>query len=118
MCSPGAAEAAVNPPPHMLSAARRFYREGEPRSADSAPGITMPYSVHEEAVTSATNVTYNGYAHSFAGMGVQFLLFAAANLGIEILLERQRGLWKRLRSAPLSKLTLLAAKTASMTIVI
>ena len=62
-------------------------------------------------------MAYNGYAHSFAGMGIQFLLFAAANLGIEILLERQKGLWKRLRSAPISRLTLLAGKVASMTIV-
>ena len=50
-------------------------------------------------------------------MGIQFLLFATANLGIEILLERQRGLWRRLRSAPVSRLTLLAGKTVSMTLV-
>jgi ABC-2 type transport system permease protein len=68
-------------------------------------------------MTSGQNVAYNGYAHSFAGMGIQFLLFAAANLGIEILLERQRGLWKRLRSAPVSRLTLLAGKAASLAIV-
>src|SRR5439155_16327472 len=101
----------------ILSSVRRFYRAEGTGSAAPAPGITLPYVVHEEAVTARTNVAYNGYAHSFAGMGVQFLLFAAANLGMEILLERQRGLWKRLRSAPISKLTLLAAKTASMTIV-
>src|SRR5204863_7694512 len=71
----------------------------------------------EQAVTSGDTVAYNGYAHSSAGMGVQFLLFAAANLGIEILLERQRGLWKRLRSAPVSRFTLLGGKMASMTIV-
>src|SRR5438552_7619809 len=73
----------------------------------------MPYAVHEEAVTSGENVAYNGYAHSFGGMGVQFLLFAMANLGIEMLLERQRGLWKRLRSAPVSRLTLLAGRVLS-----
>jgi ABC-2 type transport system permease protein len=77
----------------------------------------MPYTVHEQAVTSGENVAYNGYAHSFAGMGIQFLLFAAANLGIEILLERERGLWRRLRSAPVSRVTLLGGKMASMTIV-
>jgi ABC-2 type transport system permease protein len=77
----------------------------------------MPYSTHEVAVTSGENVAYNGYAHSFAGMGLQFLLFAATSLGIEILLERQKGLWKRLRSAPISRLSLLAGKTLSMTIV-
>ena len=77
----------------------------------------MPYTVREEAMTAGTNIAYNGYAHSFAGMGIQFLLFAMANLGIEVLLERQRGLWKRLRSAPVSRLSLLAGKTVSGTII-
>jgi ABC-2 type transport system permease protein len=73
----------------------------------------MPYTVSEEAITSGENVAYNGYAHSFAGMGIQFLLFASIDLGVGILLERQRGLWKRLRSAPISRVTLLVAKAAS-----
>ena len=77
----------------------------------------MPYTVHEEPVTSGENIKYNGYAHSFGGMGVQFLLFAMANLGIEMLLERQRGLWKRLRSAPVSRFTLLAGKVLSGTLI-
>jgi linearmycin/streptolysin S transport system permease protein len=101
----------------MLSSVRRFYEHDGGRTGAQTPGMTLPYVVREEAVTARANVAYNAYAHSFAGMGVQFLLFAAANLGVEILLERQRGQWKRLRSAPLSKLTLLGAKTASMTIV-
>ena len=50
-------------------------------------------------------------------MAIQFLLFAMANLGIEMLLERQRGLWSRLRSAPVSKLTLLSAKAVSGTLI-
>ena len=77
----------------------------------------MPYTVHEEAMTAGSNIAYNGYAHSFAGMAIQFLLFAMANAGIEMLLERQRGLWKRLRSAPVSRLTLLAGKAASGAII-
>ena len=40
-----------------------------------------------------------------------------ANAGIEMLLERQRGLWKRLRSAPVSRLTLLAGKAVSGAII-
>jgi hypothetical protein len=50
-------------------------------------------------------------------MGLQFMLFAAINMGIEILTERQKGIWKRLRSAPLSKLQLLGSKIASGTII-
>jgi len=62
-------------------------------------------------------VAYNSYAHAFAGMGVQFLLFAAVDLGIGILLDRQRGVWKRVRSAPLPRAMLLGGKAASGTIV-
>jgi ABC-2 type transport system permease protein len=50
-------------------------------------------------------------------MAIQFLLFAMANIGVEMLLERQKGLWKRLRSAPVSKLTLLAGKALSGAII-
>jgi ABC-2 type transport system permease protein len=102
----------------MFLAVRRVYDRAPADTAQSqARGFTMPYTVHEQPMTSGTGVAYNGYAHSFAGMGIQFLLFAATSLGVEMLLERQRGLWKRLRSAPVSKLTLLGGKIASMTIV-
>ncbi len=103
----------------MMTAAQTFYNRQPSNGAVSAraPGLTMPYTVHEEAMTAGSNVAYNGYAHSFGGMAIQFLLFAMANLGIEILVERERGLWKRVRSAPVSKLTLLAGKTASGTII-
>jgi ABC-2 type transport system permease protein len=101
----------------LLTSVQRFNasRAAAGPAVRAAPGLTMPYTVHEEAETANTTAAYNGYAHSFAGMGIQFLLFAAANLGIDILLERQRGLWKRLRSAPLSRTTLLLGKAASGT---
>ena len=100
----------------MLGSVQKYYRERQPadgRDARTRGGITMPYTVNEEAMTAGSNITYNGYAHSFGGMAIQFLLFAMANLGIEMLLERQRGLWNRLRSAPVSKLTLLSSKAVS-----
>jgi ABC-type multidrug transport system permease subunit len=98
----------------LLGSVQRYYRDRDPGTAGlRGGGITMPYTVREEAMTAGSNIAYNGYAHSFAGMAIQFLLFAMANLGIEMLLERQRGLWSRLRSAPVSKLTLLSAKAAS-----
>ena len=98
----------------LLQSAQKFYAAPAPSSAAARPrGVTMPYTVAEEAITSGDNVTYNGYAHSFAGMGIQFLLFASIDLGVGILLERQRGLWKRLRSAPISRVSLLVGKAAS-----
>jgi ABC-2 type transport system permease protein len=99
----------------LLESARRL---NEGSAGGGAPrGINMPYTVAEEAVTSGENVAYNGYAHAFAGMGIQFLLFAMIDLGVGILLEQQRGLWKRLRSAPVSRFVLLAGKAASGTLI-
>ena len=102
----------------LLTAVRGLSQAGgSGGTGGTAPGFSLPYSVHEEAVTSGQAVAYNGYAHSFAGMGIQFLLFSAIDLGIGILLERQRGLWKRLRSAPVSRVALLGGKAASGTLI-
>lgn len=102
----------------LLQSARRFYASDTPGGGTAAAGgarrgFSMPYQVTEQAMTSGEHVAYNGYAHAFAGMGVQFLFFAAIDLGIGILLERQRGIWKRVRSAPVSRLTLLGGKAMS-----
>ena len=102
----------------MLASIQKLY--DQPPAPGAAPprrGITVPYTVREEAMTAGSNIAYNGYAHSFGGMAIRFLLFAMANAGIEMLLERQRGLWKRLRSAPVSRLTLLAGKGVSGTLI-
>ena len=94
----------------LLTSARQLYGQSQGAGATGPGGgrprgITIPYTVRAEAVTSADNRTYNGYAHSFAGMSIQFLFFAMIDLGVGILLERERGLWKRLRSAPVSRLS-------------
>ena len=101
----------------LLTSVRAFNANGGATSSGSGPGLTVPYTVREEAMTAQTGVAYNSFAHAFAGMGVQFILFAAIDLGIGILLERQRGLWKRLRSAPISRLQLLMGKVASGTVI-
>jgi ABC-2 type transport system permease protein len=99
----------------LLGSLQRYYGQQRPAGGEAAAprGLTMPYTVKEEAMTAGSNIAYNGYAHSFAGMAIQFLLFAMANIGVEMLLERQRGLWSRLRSAPISKTTLLLGKAIS-----
>ncbi|HBA60003.1 MAG TPA: hypothetical protein DCZ92_04120 [Elusimicrobia bacterium] len=56
---------------------------------------------------------YNGYAHVFAGMGVQFMLFMSLETGILLLIQRRRGIWNRLRSAPLSRYMLLGGGALS-----
>lgn len=103
----------------LLTSAQSFYGQNRPAQPGAAGGggITIPYTVKAEALTTRQNQAYNGYAHSFAGMGIQFLFFAMIDLGVGILLERERGLWKRLRSAPVSRLSLLAGKSISGSII-
>jgi ABC-2 type transport system permease protein len=87
-------------------------------SGPSAPkgGLTLPFRVSSEAVTSGRGVQYNGYAHSFGGMGIQFLLMVGVDVGIAMLLLRQRGVWKRMRAAPLSRTVLLGSRATSSAI--
>jgi ABC-2 type transport system permease protein len=82
----------------------------------SSPGLSMPFTTHEEAVTAGRNIQYNGYAHAFAGMVVQFVLFLGIDVGIGLLQQRQRGLWKRFRAAPLSRGVLLGSRAVSASI--
>ncbi|MEO8136991.1 MAG: ABC-2 transporter permease [Betaproteobacteria bacterium] len=79
-------------------------------------GLTIPYTVRAEALTSGSGARYNGYAHSFAGMSVQFILFSGIDAGVLLLLLRERGLWARLRAAPLSKADLLLARVLATTV--
>lgn len=92
-------------------------------SAASAPprGLSMPYTTREiEAVQSSANaapVAYNSYAHSFAGMGVQFILMTGVDMAVGLLMMRRLGLWKRLRAAPLSRAQLLASRIVASTLI-
>jgi ABC-2 type transport system permease protein len=78
--------------------------------------ITMPFEVQSEPLTSKRGEGYNGYAHSFGGMGIQFLLMVGVEVGIAMILRRQQGVWKRMRAAPLSKGVLLGSRVASSAI--
>jgi ABC-2 type transport system permease protein len=80
-------------------------------------GIRVPFTTRTVPLTRDNKTEYNGYAHSFAGMSVQFILMAAIEFGVGILLERQRGLWRRPRAAPLSRGILLGSKAASIAII-
>jgi ABC-2 type transport system permease protein len=77
------------------------------------PGFAVPYELKKQPVTSGTGTVYNGYAHAFAGMGVQFILFMAIEMGVGLLLQRQQGMWKRLRAAPISRSVLLGSRAVS-----
>jgi ABC-2 type transport system permease protein len=98
----------------MLQAAQALYgNETNDSASDANIEIGVPFAMTENAVTASQGTAYNGYAHAFAGLGMQFVLIAAVDLGIAVLIERQRGLWRRLRSAPISRNLLLTSKVIS-----
>ncbi len=76
-------------------------------------GMKIPFKVNAESITSGRGIQYNGYAHSFGGMGIQFLLMVGVDAGVAMLLLRKQGVWKRMRAAPLSRTVVLGSKAAS-----
>lgn len=80
-------------------------------------GLSIPYTMVSTPVTAHDNTSYNAYAHSFAGMAVQFILFAGIDAGVVLLLTRQRGIWQRLRSAPLSRSEFILARALATTFI-
>jgi ABC-2 type transport system permease protein len=104
----------------MLEAAQALdARTAKPGSAGSGlqRGLSVPYEVATTSMTSARDIPYNGYAHSFAGMTVQFVLFTGIDAGVLLLLARERGVWQRLRTAPVSKAQFLLAKAIATTLI-
>lgn len=86
-------------------------------SGGAGGGLTIPFEMKDEALTSGAGVAYNSYAHSFGGMAIQFMLFMGIDVGLGMLLLQQRGLWRRFRAAPLSKTTLLGSRALSAMII-
>lgn len=105
----------------MFSAIDAVQQHEPAASAPQSAGLSMPYTTREvEAVQSVANaapVAYNSYAHSFAGMGVQFILMSGIDLAVGLLLMRRLGLWKRLRAAPLSRAQLLGSRIVASTVI-
>jgi ABC-2 type transport system permease protein len=105
----------------MLGSVKRF--QERPQASAKAPqgakgGLSMPFTTNDKQVSSGPQQAgYNGYAHSFAGMGVQFILFLGIDMGIGILLARRSGIWNRLLAAPVTLTTVLLARAVSAAII-
>ena len=104
-----------------ISQVQRSEAAASAASGNAPGGLSMPYTTREiEAVQSTANaapVAYNSYAHSFAGMGVQFILMSGVDMALGLLLMRRLGLWKRLRAAPLSRAQLLGSRIAASALI-
>ena len=104
----------------MQVVGRNAFGGGAGQGSEGGPGLSLPFTLREtEAASDKADpgAGYNSYAHSFAGMGVQFILLLGVDIGIGLLTMRQLGLWKRLRAAPLSKLQLLGSRLASCALI-
>jgi ABC-2 type transport system permease protein len=98
----------------LLEAVRR-YQLAPAAPGTSTGGMVMPMTFASVAVSSGPN--YNSYAHSFAGMSVQFILFMGIDAGVTLLLMRQQGVWRRLCTAPLSRGVLLGSRVAGTAVI-
>jgi len=83
----------------------------------TGPTFSVPFSTREVEASSKPEAKYNSYSHSFAGMGVQFILLMGVDVAIGLLMMRRLGLWKRLRAAPLSRAKLLGSRMASCALI-
>jgi ABC-2 type transport system permease protein len=83
-----------------------------------AAGVfSLPFTTREVQASSKPETRYNSYSHSFAGMGVQFILLMGVDMAVGLLTMRRLGLWKRLRAAPLSRAKLLGSRIASTALI-
>ena len=102
----------------LFDSVERLQAHSKPgRAGPGGGGFSMPFTTAQVEVTGKTNAKYNPFSHSFAGMGVQFVLFMGIEVGVGILLMRRMGLWKRLRAAPVSRTLLLGSRIVSGTLI-
>ena len=78
-------------------------------------GLSMPFVTADKPMSAGPK--YNGYAHAFAGMAVQFILFMGIDAGIGVLTAQRQGLWNRLLASPITVYTVLAARAASSALI-
>ena len=96
---------------------QRSASPGAPGASAGGGNFSIPFKTREVEAGSQPELKYNSYAHSFAGMGVQFILLMGVDMAIGLLAMRRLGLWKRLRAAPLSRAKLLGSRIASTSLI-
>lgn len=79
--------------------------------------LPLPFKTQSVPLTKSRGGEYNGYAHSFAGMGIQFVLMSLLDMSIGLLRDREAGMFRRLRSAPLTRATWMLGKVGSFTLI-
>jgi len=63
--------------------------------------LAAPFRVAASPIGSSTaHAHFNSYSHAFCGMALQYLLFWGMESGLVFARDRRRGVWARLRAAP------------------
>lgn len=102
----------------MLVSVDQYQRRPQAAAGGAKGGMATPFGTTETQVSAGgKQAGYNGYAHAFAGMGVQFILFLGIDIGIGILLARRSGIFNRLLAAPVSLQTVLLSRAASAALI-
>jgi len=104
---------------NLLESVQRLNRLQDNDGA--APGtrfeLGIPYELASASLTARADTPYNSFAHSFAGMTVQFILFAGIDAGIVLLLLRQGGIWQRIRAAPVGRTDFVLARVLATALI-
>jgi ABC-2 type transport system permease protein len=87
---------------------------GADLGADFIPcaAVGRPFTT-EVTTVAGGDANFDGAAHALAGMGLQFILLGAVDAAVGMLTERQKGLFRRLQAAPLSRAVLIASRLIS-----
>lgn len=102
----------------LLGSVKKYQVSQQDAGKAGQGGLSMPFTTSDEQMKSGpAAVGYSGYAHSFAGMAVQFILFMGIDMGIGVLLAKRDGVWNRVLAAPVSLTTVLLARAASTAVI-
>jgi ABC-2 type transport system permease protein len=75
--------------------------------------LAPPFTTEPVPVTGTAHARFNSYSHSFSGMTLQYLLFWGMESGLLLLRERSRGVWLRVRAAPVPLAAVVLGKAAA-----
>jgi ABC-2 type transport system permease protein len=116
---PDAANAALRDFLHTTEAYLDQVQALQQKQPQARPaGLSMPFTTTAQPLASKELAAgYNGYAHSFGGMAVQFTLFMAVNMGIAVLTARRAGIMDRLLAAPITMRTIIIARFLSVALI-
>lgn len=72
--------------------------------------LEAPFQADHATVSNSPEAQFNSYSHSFSGMTLQYLLFWGMESGLLFLRERSRGVWLRMRAAPVPLTAMVVGK--------